>query len=227
MEKNYDIIDLDQEEIPEYCFKVVFLGDIGVGKTSIINYEINNKFDPNIESTLVFKNFSKNYKIADKKIRLQMWDLSGDSTYEKITNSLYRSALCMFIVFSLDDESSFLNLDKWMNDIKKPNDNESPIVVLIGNKKDNISEKYFSEEEIENYCKKNEIDNYFEVSAKNGENIHELFREIVRRLYIKFIEPFLSDVYSVKTFKTSSRNSEMNECGWNDGKCKVCDCLIY
>jgi len=227
MEKNYDIIDLDQEEIPEYCFKVVFLGDIGVGKTSIINYEINNKFDPNIESTLVFKNFSKNYKIADKKIRLQMWDLSGDSTYEKITNSLYRSALCMFIVFSLDDESSFLNLDKWMNDIKKPNDNESPLVVLIGNKKDNISEKYFSEEEIENYCKKNEIDNYFEVSAKNGENIHELFRDIVRRLYIKFIEPFLSEAYSVKTFKTSSRNSEMNECGWNDGKCKVCDCLIY
>jgi GTPase SAR1 family protein len=51
MDKNYEIIDLDKEEIPEYCFKAIFLGDIGVGKTSIINYEINNKFDPNIEST--------------------------------------------------------------------------------------------------------------------------------------------------------------------------------
>ena len=227
MDKNYEIIDLDKEEIPEYCFKAIFLGDIGVGKTSIINYEINNEFDPNIESTTTLIYLSKNYKISDKKLRLQMWDLTGNLTYEIVANSLYRSALCMFIVFSLDDESSFLNLDKWMNNLKKPKDNESPIVVLIGNKKDNIAEKYFSEEEIEDFCKKNEIDNYFEVSAKNGENIHELFRDVVRRLYIKFIEPFLSETYSVKTFKTSSRNSEMNECGWNEGKCKVCDCLIY
>ena len=227
MDKNYEIIDLDQEEIPEYCFKVVFVGDIGVGKTSIINYEISNTFDPNIIPTLVFRNVSKNYKISYKKLRLQMWDLTGDSTYERVASSLYRSALCIFIVFSLDDESSFLNLDKWVNEFKKPNDNESPIIVLIGNKKDNIREKYLSEEVIENYCKNHGIDNYYEVSAKNGENIHELFRDVVKKLYIKFIEPFISDAYSVKTYKTPSRNSEVNECGWNDEKCKVCDCSIY
>ena len=227
MDKNYEIIDLDKEEFPEYCFKAIFLGNIGVGKTSIINYEINNKFDPNIEPTTTLVYLSKNYKISGKKIRLQMWDLTGNLTYEIVANSLYRSALCMFIVFSLDDESSFLNLDKWMRNIKRPNDNESPIVILIGNKKDNIAEKYFSEEDIENFCKKNEIDNYFEVSAKNGENIHELFKDVIRKLYFKFIEPITQDDFSAKTFDSTSQNSEINPCGLNSEKCKVCDFLIY
>ena len=228
MEKSYEIKELPRNINPEYCFKAVVSGNSGVGKTSIVRYEVHNQFEQDNTATLVFEHYSKNYKICEKIIRIQIWDTCGNETYEEIMKNFYRSALCIFVVFSLDDENSFLNLDKWITDIKNINENESPIIVLIGNKKDIESERQITKEEIEKYCKKKEIDTYFETSAKTGEGIHELFKEVIRKLYIKFIEPISSDIYSTKTYDSTSQNSEINNpCGINSEKCKVCDCLIY
>ena len=227
MEKNYQIEPVPKNINPEYCFKAVVSGNSGVGKTSIVRYEIHDQFEPDNKVTLIFDHFSKNYKICDKVIRIQIWDTCGNETYEEIMKNFYRSALCIFLVFSLDDENSFLNLNKWINDIKKMNENESPIIILIGNKKDKISEREITEEEIEKYCKQNGIDTYFETSAKTGESIHELFKEVIRKLYITYIEPISSDVYSNKIFDSTSQNSKFNACGINSEKCKVCDCLMF
>jgi small GTP-binding protein len=227
MEKTYEVLDLDKHVNPEYCFKAVFSGNSGVGKTSIVRYEIQNEFEPDNQATLVFEHFSKNYEILNKTIRIQIWDTCGNETYEEIMKNFYRSALCIFVVFSLDDEYSFLNLNKWIYDIKKTKENESPIIVLIGNKKDKESERQISKQEIEKYCKNNDIDTYYETSAKTGESIHELFKDVIRKLYFKFIEPITQDDFSAKTFDSTSQNSEINPCGLNSEKCKVCDCLIY
>ena len=227
MEKTYEVLDLDKHVNPEYCFKAVFSGNSGVGKTSIVRYEIQNEFEPDNQATLVFEHFSKNYEILNKTIRIQIWDTCGNETYEEIMKNFYRSALCIFVVFSIDDEYSFLNLNKWIYDIKKTKENESPIIVLIGNKKDKESERQISKQEIEKYCKNNDIDTYYETSAKTGESIHELFKDVIRKLYFKFIEPITQDDFSAKTFDSTSQNSEINPCGLNSEKCKVCDCLIY
>ena len=227
MEKNYEIIELDKNINPEYCFKAVISGNSGVGKTSLVKYEVSNQFELDNETNLVLEHFSKNYQICDKIIRIQIWDTCGNKTYEEIMKNFYRSALCIFVVFSLDDKNSFLDLDNWIKLIQSINENESPIIVLIGNKKDKISERKITQDEIEKFCKKNDIDTYFETSAKTGEYIHEVFKDVVRKLYIKYIEPIISDIYSIKTFDSTSQNSEMNQCGINSEKCKVCDCLIY
>lgn len=227
MEKEYEIIDLDKNVLPDYSFKAVFSGNTGVGKTSIIKYEIHNIFEEDNKSTIVLEHFSKNYKIYDKIIRLQIWDTCGEETYEELLKIIYRSALCIFVVFSLDNKNSFSNVNKWICDIKKINENESPIIILIGNKKDNISERQITKEEIERYCKKNDIEYYYETSAKNGESIHELFKEVIRKLFIKFVEPISSDAYSTKIYDSSSQNSENNHCIMDNNKCKVCDCLIF
>ena len=227
MEKNYEVIELDKNITPEYCLKAVISGNSGVGKTSLVKYEINNQFEPDNKTTLVLEHFSKNYKICDKVIRIQIWDTCGTETYEEVMKNFYHSALCIFVVFSLDDENSFLGLNKWIIDIKTMNENESPLIVLIGNKKDKVNERKISKEEIEKYCKKNDIDTYFETSARTGESIHELFKDIVKKLYMKYIEPITSDTYSTKSFDSTTQNSEMNRCGINSEKCKVCDCIIY
>ena len=227
MEKNYEITDLDKNVNPEYCFKAVVSGNSGVGKTSLVRYEVHNTFEPYNRATLVFENFTKNYKICDKIVRIQIWDTCGNETYEEIMKNFYRSALCIFVVFSLDDEFSFLNLNKWIYDIKKIKENESPIIILIGNKNDKASERQITQEEIEKYCRNNDIDNYYETSAKTGESIHKLFKDVIRKLYVKFIEPINKDDFSAQTFDTTSQNSDMNHCGMNNDKCKVCDCLIY
>ena len=227
MEKEYEIIDLDKNVLPDYSFKAVFSGNTGVGKTSIIKYEIHNIFEEDNKSAIVLEHFSKNYKICDKIIRLQIWDTCGEETYEELLKIIYRSALCIFVVFSLDNKNSFSNVNKWICDIKKINENESPIIILIGNKKDNISERQITKEEIERYCKKNDIEYYYETSAKNGESIHELFKVVIRKLFIKFVEPISSDAYSTKIYDSSSQNSENNHCIMDNNKCKVCDCLIF
>ncbi len=224
---NYEIIEIGKTVEPEYCFKAVVSGNSGVGKTSILRYEVNNEFEQENLSQSVLEHFSKNFQFGEKIIRIQIWDTCGNEMYQQIMKSFYRSALCIFLVFAIDNKNSFLNINKWIEDIKIVNENESPILVLIGNKKDKESERQISKEQIEKYCKTNEIDTYFETSAKTGESIHELFKEVIRKLYIKFIEPITTDVYSTKTFDSTSQNSVTNACGIKSDKCKVCDCLVF
>ena len=225
MDKNYEVINLKDNTAADYQIKAVFLGNAGVGKTSIIEYEIENKFIEKIQSTSIFQYFSKNYQICEKIIHLQMWDMGGDTTYEKIISNFYSAALCYFFVFSFDDKNSFYDLDKWINNVKIAYQSELPFLILIGNKKDLISNEKITKEEIEDFMTKNNFDLYYETSAKNGDSIHELFEDIIKKLYIKFIEPNISDSMSTKS--SQSKNSLLNPCGIDNGKCKVCDCFVF
>ena len=99
-------------------------------------------------------------------------------------------------------------------------------LILIGNKKDKITERKITQKEIENFCKNNEIETFFETSAKTGESIHDLFKERLRKLYIKYIEPITSDIYSTKTFESTTQNMEVYPCGINSEKYNVCEFLI-
>ena len=226
MDKNYEVLNLKENAVADYQIKIVFLGNAGVGKTSIIEYEIENKFLENIQSTSIFQYFSKNYQICEKIIHLQMWDMGGDNTYEKIMSNFYSAALCYFFVFSFDDKNSFYDLDKWINNVKIEYQSELPFLILIGNKKDLISSDKITKEEIEDFIEKNNFDFYYETSAKSGESIHDLFEDIIRKLYIKFIEPNISDSYSTKSSQ-STKNSLLNSCGIENDKCKVCDCFVF
>ncbi len=72
MEKSYEIKELPRNINPEYCFKAVVSGNSGVGKTSIVRYEVHNQFEQDNTSTLVFEHYSKNYKICEKIIRIKI-----------------------------------------------------------------------------------------------------------------------------------------------------------
>ena len=226
MEKNYEVKKIEGELVADYQIKAVFLGDSGVGKTSLIKYEIENKFPARTQPTSIFQYFSKKSQICDKVVHLQIWDLGGDATYEKVISNFYSAALCIFFVFSLDDKESFYNLDKWINNVKNDYQSMLPFLILIGNKKDIIDNRKITKEEIDDFVLKNNIDYYYETSAKSGESVHELFEDIIKKLYIKFIEPNLSDGYSTKSSQSSVR-SFLNPCGFETERCKVCDCEIF
>ena len=226
MDKNYEVKN-SEGKFADYQIKAAFLGNTGVGKTSIIKYEIDNKFSQKTQPTSVFQYFSKKCKICDKIINLQIWDLGGDITYENILQHFYASALCIFYVFSLDDKNSFYDLDKWISISKCDYQTISPFMILIGNKNDiNMDENSITKEEINDFIIKNNIDYYYETSAKSGENVHEMFEDIIKKFYIKYIEPNLLDDYSTKSSKTATHDV-LNPCGLDEGKCKVCDCFIF
>ena len=193
-----EIRDLNQEINPEFAFKVVILGDSGVGKTSLVKYEIQNSFiNNNNDSTIIFEHSFKNYSIMGKNVRLQIWDTCGKEMYRSSVQNFYRSALCIFVVFSLDSLDSFNRVNQWIDEIKE-NNSEEYILVLVGNKSDLTRPRKIEKEVIENYCKRNEIENYFEASAKSGENVHEIFKNVVKQLFIKFALPIINDNTKIK-----------------------------
>jgi len=226
MDKNYDVKNIEEKLAADYQIKAVFLGDSGVGKTSIIKYELENKFPPRSQPTSIFQYFSKKCQICEKIIHLQIWDLGGDATYEKVIPNFYTAALCIFVVFALDDKESFYNLDRWINNVKNEYQTMLPLIILVGNKKDIINDRKITKDEIDDFVLKNNIDYYYEISAKSGESVHELFNDIIKKLYIKFIEPNLSDGYSTKSSQSTSQ-SLLNSCGIENERCKVCDCNIF
>jgi len=196
--QDLEIRDLNQEINPEFAFKVVILGDSGVGKTSLVKYEIQNSFiNNNNDSTIIFEHSFKNYSIMGKNVRLQIWDTCGKEMYRSSVQNFYRSALCIFVVFSLDSLDSFNRVNQWIDEIKE-NNSEEYILVLVGNKSDLTRPRKIEKEVIENYCKRNEIENYFEASAKSGENVHEIFKIVVKQLFIKFALPIINDNMEIK-----------------------------
>ena len=190
--QDLEIRELNEEINPEFAFKVVILGDSGVGKTSLVKYEIKNSFISENDSTIIFEHSFKNFSIMGKNVRLQIWDTCGKEMYRSSVQNFYRSALCIFVVFSLESLDSFNQVNQWIEEIKE-NNTEDYILVLVGNKSDLTPPKKVEREVIEEYCKNNSIENYFEASAKNGDNVHEIFKAVVKQLFIKFALPIINE----------------------------------
>ena len=201
--QDLEIRELNQEVNPEFTFKVVILGDSGVGKTSLVKYEIKNSFVKSNDSTIIFEHSFKNFSVMGKNVRLQIWDTCGKEMYRSSVQNFYRSALCIFVVFSLETLDSLDKVNQWIEEIKE-NNNEDSILVLVGNKSDLTPKRRIEREEIEQYCKNNGIEDYFETSAKSGENVHEVFKTVVNKLFIKFALPIINDNQEIRNGEKES-----------------------
>jgi small GTP-binding protein len=201
--QDLEIRELNQEVNPEFTFKVVILGDSGVGKTSLVKYEIKNSFVKSSDSTIIFEHSFKNFSVMGKNVRLQIWDTCGKEMYRSSVQNFYRSALCIFVVFSLETLDSLDKVNQWIEEIKE-NNNEDSILVLVGNKSDLTPKRRIEREEIEQYCKNNGIEDYFETSAKSGENVHEVFKTVVNKLFIKFALPIINDNQEIRNGEKES-----------------------
>ena len=201
--QDLEIRELNQEVNPEFTFKVVILGDSEVGKTSLVKYEIKNSFVKSSDSTIIFEHSFKNFSVMGKNVRLQIWDTCGKEMYRSSVQNFYRSALCIFVVFSLETLDSLDKVNQWIEEIKE-NNNEDSILVLVGNKSDLTPKRRIEREEIEQYCKNNGIEDYFETSAKSGENVHEVFKMVVNKLFIKFALPIINDNQEIRNGEKES-----------------------
>ena len=237
LEPKLEITTLPSETTCEYNFKTVIIGEPGVGKSSIISRGVNNIFTEDYKTTLFFDHSWKNYKVNNSKVRIQLWDTCGQEVYHSVIKNFYKSALCIFIVFSINNMESFNSLSFWLNEIEEVSSDDI-IIFLVGNKKDIENERVVSEKEINQFVSENNnIKKYFETSAANGDNIDNLFEETVKELYIKHVVPLLNNQLS----KNSSRNNNINrnyghvknfssegfdlsEIENEEEKCKNCSC---
>jgi len=179
----------EQEDgITEYLYKVLVVGDIGTGKTSIIKRFVHNIFSMHYKSTIGV-DFALKVINWDNKtvVRLQLWDIAGQERFGNMTRVYYKEAVGAFVVFDVTRVNTFEAVQKWKNDIDckvtlPPDDRPIP-VVLIANKCDLAKEGFArNTAQMDKFCEEHGFAGWFETSAKDNINIDTAAKFLVARI---------------------------------------------
>jgi small GTP-binding protein len=174
----------NKENNYDHIVKVLMIGDSGVGKTNILLKFVNDKFSTSYITTIGIDFKTKNLKIDDKILKLQIWDTAGQERFRSITCSYFTGADMIILVYDVCDEKSFENVEYWIETIKSCN-LKLQNCILVGNKIDRKESRIVSFEMASNLANLYKI-NYVESSAKMNINISQIFEKICE-MYIKSI----------------------------------------
>ena len=161
-------------------YKLVFIGDQSVGKTSIISRFMYDTFDTHYASTIGIDFVSKSVPIDRGTVRLQLWDTAGQERFRSLIPAYIRDSQVAVVVFDITSRASFDSTTTWIADVRAQRGNDV-IIVLVGNKTDLVSQREVSAAEIEQRANEQEI-MFIETSAKEGFNIKLLFRRLATAL---------------------------------------------
>ena len=180
--KNYKIEILDEyHKKYDLNFKIILIGNIGVGKSCLSLKATKGIFLEEYISTIGFEFYCFNVKVNEKIIKLQIWDTCGQEAYRSLIKNYYRNASLAIVVYSVEDLQSFNDIDIWLKQVKTYGTSSCKIF-LIGNKIDTENRNVSTEMGIK--CKNDFFfDCFMETSAKDGINIKELFINCATILY--------------------------------------------
>ena len=150
--------------------KIIFIGDISVGKTSIINVLTGYKFNDEYEASIGVDFFSKTIKYKGKTIKLQIWDSAGQEKFRSLIPNYIRGSSLVFIVYDITNRKSFENLQSWIDFV---NNIENSNIVILANKIDLENQRQVQTEEGQKFCTEKNYD-FFEVSAKEDNNLNNM-----------------------------------------------------
>jgi len=167
---------------PDFTYKVILLGDSGVGKSALFERWKTDVFVPTT-TTVGIEVFSRLYACDGKVIQIQVWDTAGQEVYRAITKSYYREVKGALIVYDITRADTFHNIQSWAKELFAtiPDDFKIP-VLIIGNKKDLDSVRTISVEEAQELAERNSFQ-YIETSAKHGNECQKSFQLLFQHIY--------------------------------------------
>ena len=166
----------------DYSFKMIVIGDAGVGKSCLTNRASKDKFLSDYSPTVGFEFLTFTTNIDNKIIKLQIWDTCGQEVYRSLITNFYRNASLAMMVYAINSRESFLHINQWLKEIRVQS-NPDVKILLIGNKCDLENERTVLTEEAKKFKEENHLLYFEETSAKNGLNTKEVFNEAARILY--------------------------------------------
>lgn len=160
-------------------FRVVLIGDPAVGKTSIVNRLHNDDFDINEQPTIgsTFVNYLCPFD--DTSINLQIWDTAGEEQYRSVGPIYYRRAQAAIVVYDVTIESSYNNLQYWINEFKNASNCSNQDIFIVGNKIDLTEKMIIDSNSAKQQANANNF-HFFQTSAKTGEGVIDLFQNVAK-----------------------------------------------
>lgn len=161
-------------------YKLVFLGEQAVGKTSIITRFMYDTFDTNYQATIGIDFLSKTMYLDERTVRLQLWDTAGQERFRSLIPSYIRDSSVAVVVYDTTNKNSFTNCDTWIEDVRKERGTDV-VIMMVGNKTDLADKRQVTTEEGEAKAKLLNV-LFVETSAKSNHNIKQMFRKIAESL---------------------------------------------
>ena len=185
-------LDFKYEILPEdatnfdLSFKLIVIGDCGVGKSCLTNNAVKNTFEEAYNATVGFEFITFNIKLEDKVIKLQIWDTCGQELYRSLVTNFYRNSSLAIMVYAINSKESFEDIEMWLRELRT-HSNPDAKVFLIGNKIDLEKERQVTKEQGEKFCKDSKLNLFLESSAKTGVNAQEIFIQAAKILYADYL----------------------------------------
>ncbi|KAJ8943284.1 hypothetical protein NQ318_017302 [Aromia moschata] len=192
-------------------YKLVFLGEQSVGKTSLITRFMYDSFDTTYQATVGIDFLSKTVYLKDRTVRLQLWDTAGQERFRSLIPSYIRDSAVAVVVYDITNVSSFEQTAKWIEDVRRER-GDKVIIMLVGNKVDLENIRQVSTLTAEKMARELNV-LFIETSAKVGYNIKQMFRRIGEAL--PDVESALNetqDFQKVCLEKASEPHDDKNYC---------------
>jgi len=161
-------------------FKLVFLGEQSVGKTSLITRFMYDSFDNTYQATIGIDFLSKTMYLEDRTVRLQLWDTAGQERFRSLIPSYIRDSTVAVVVYDITNMNSFQQTSKWIDDVRTERGSDV-IIMLVGNKTDLSDKRQVAIDEGEKKARELNV-MFIESSAKSGYNVKQLFRRVAAAL---------------------------------------------
>lgn len=165
----------------DYLFKVVLIGDSGVGKSNLLSRFTRNEFCSESKSTIGVEFATRSMEVEGKTIKAQIWDTAGQERYRAITSAYYRGAVGALLVYDVTKSESFDNVQKWLRELRDHAD-ANIFIMLVGNKSDLEHLRCMSREAGVNFSSKEGL-SFIETSALDSTNVELAFQQTLTEIY--------------------------------------------
>ncbi|XP_028786502.1 ras-related protein RABA1f-like [Neltuma alba] len=165
----------------DYLFKVVLIGDSGVGKSNLLSRFTKNEFSLESKSTIGVEFATRSIRVHEKVVKAQIWDTAGQERYRAITSAYYRGAVGALLVYDVTRHVTFGNVERWLKELRDHTD-ANIVVMLIGNKADLQHLKAVSTEDSQAFAEQENIF-FMETSALESTNVEDAFTEVLTQIY--------------------------------------------
>jgi len=165
----------------DYLFKVVLIGDSGVGKSNLLSRFTRNEFNLESKSTIGVEFATRSINVDGKTVKAQIWDTAGQERYRAITSAYYRGAVGALLVYDIAKHATYENVTRWLKELRDHAD-QNIVIMLVGNKSDLKHLRAVPTDEAKAFATENGL-SFIETSALDASNVESAFQNILTEIY--------------------------------------------